>query len=298
MFLVLGNVAIDDAMQAPAWPTPGATVLVGPPARDLGGKGANQALVLRRAGAPVRFVATIGDDDAATWIAQALVAEGLDPGALIRLSGPSDRSLIFVAPGGENAIASTSHCSDALTPVHAEAAIAAAASGDILVMQGGLTLETTRAAFAAARKKAIPVIFNPSAMREGYAGLLAGVDLLVLNAVEATQLAGDGAPSALAARLRASGPSMVVITLGGDGALGLGPGGEVILPAGPAIVCDSTGAGDCYLAVLAAALYGRDLPLPHAMALAARAAAITVSRPGTRAAFPTADELGAIFAGA
>ena len=49
MFFVLGNVAVDETMAAPHLPAPGATVLVGPPERDLGGKGANQAIVLQRA---------------------------------------------------------------------------------------------------------------------------------------------------------------------------------------------------------------------------------------------------------
>lgn len=295
MFFVLGNVAIDESMQAPAWPSPGATVLVGPPGRDLGGKGANQALVLHRTGAPVRFVATIGSDEPAAWIATALRDNGLDPDALIRIPGASDRSLIFVSPDGENAIASTSHCSDALTPAHAEAAISTAAPGDTLLTQGGLTAEATRAAFAAARGKGLRIVFNPSAMRPGFGELLAGVDLLVLNAIEAAQLAGEGPPAMLAHALRARGATTVVITLGRDGALGLGPEGEIALPASPAIVRDSTGAGDTYLGVLAA-LHDRGLPLPRAMQAAAAAAAITVSRPGTHAAFPTRDELAAIFA--
>ena len=77
-------------------PAAGATVLVGPPMRDLGGKGANQAIVLYRATSDVRFVATIGDDDAGQWIVAELSAEGFDTSHLIRIPGASDRSLIFV----------------------------------------------------------------------------------------------------------------------------------------------------------------------------------------------------------
>jgi ribokinase len=58
---------------------------------------------------------------------------------------------------------------------------------------------------------------------------------------------------------------------------------------------DTTGAGDTYLGVLAAALFARNAPMPLAMQQASAAAAITVSRPGTRDAFPTAAELADIL---
>ncbi len=90
IFLVLGNVAVDEFMAAPAWPAPGATVLVGAPWRDLGGKGANQAIVLRRCGVELRFVATIGADPDGDWIAANLAAEGLAADHLIRLPGSSE----------------------------------------------------------------------------------------------------------------------------------------------------------------------------------------------------------------
>src|ERR1700678_4184940 len=106
MFLVLGNATIDELMTVDTWLAPGQTVVVGPPRRDLGGKGANQALVLSRTGAPVRFVDAIGRDAEGDWIAERLHAEGLSDD-LVRVDAATDRSLIFVNPEGENAIAST-----------------------------------------------------------------------------------------------------------------------------------------------------------------------------------------------
>ena len=296
MFLVLGNVAIDETMRAPVLPTRGATVLVGAPVRDLGGKGANQAIVLHRATSDVRFVATIGDDDAAGWITAELAAEGLGTSHLIRIPGASDRSLIFVGPDGDNAIASTSHCSDALTLAHAEAAVNAAQPDDVLLLQGGCTFETNRAAIAAAKARGLRVVFNPSAMRAGFETLLDGLDLVVVNAGEAAALVGEGAPAEQAQRLVARGIGDAVITLGARGSVAAGRGGQHAVPAALATVIDTTGAGDTYLAVLAAALFARNAPTPVAMARASAAAALTVSRRGTRRAFPTREELAAILA--
>ena len=296
MFLVLGNVAIDETMRAPVLPTRGATVLVAAPVRDLGGKGANQAIVLHRATSDIRFVATVGDDEAAEWIAAELAAEGLDASHLIRVPGASDRSLIFVGPDGDNAIASTSHCSDALTLAHAEAAVNAAQPADVLLLPGGCTFETNRAAIAAAKARGLRVVFNPSAMRAGFETLLDGLDLVVVNAGEAAALVGEGAPAEQAQRLVARGIGDAVITLGARGSVAAGRGGQHAVPAALATVIDTTGAGDTYLAVLAAALFARNAPMPVAMARASAAAALTVGRHGTRTAFPTRDELAAIFA--
>jgi ribokinase len=295
MFLVLGNAAIDETMAAPQLPAPGATVLVSPPMRDLGGKGANQAVVLHRTGVDVRLVATIGDDEAARWIAAALAAEGLDTSHLIELPGASDRSLVFVGPGGENAIASTSHCSDGLTPAHAEAAVHAAQPGDTLLLQGGCTLEANRAAIASGRARGLGIVFNPSALRPGFETLLDGVDLLVLNQGEATALAGEGAPSEQAVHLAGRGVGDVVITLGRHGSVSAGRSGSHSVPAVHADVRDTTGAGDTYLGVLATALFSHHAPMHLSMRQASTAAAISVSRPGTRAAFPTAAELAAVL---
>lgn len=295
MFLVLGNIAIDETMATPLLPAPGATVLVGPPQRDLGGKGANQAIVLHRAIRDVRFVATIGDDDAARWIIGTLAEQALDISHLITIEGPSDRSLIFVSPSGENAIASTSHCSDALTPAHAEAAIRAAQPGDVLLLQGGCTLETNRAAIDAAKARSLRIVFNPSAVRPGYADLLGGLDLVVVNAGEAAELVGEGNPADQAQRLVAKGVGDAVVTLGPDGSVSAGRGGRHSVAGVPVVARDATGAGDTYLAVLAAALFARRAAMPVAMQQASAAAAITVSRPGTVAAFPTAAELAAIL---
>jgi ribokinase len=295
MFLVIGNVAVDETMAAPTLPVAGATVLVGPPERDLGGKGANQAIVLHRAVRDVRFVATIGDDDAARWIIGTLAEEALNISHLVTIEGASDRSLIFVAPNGDNAIASTSHCSDALTPEHAQAAVRAAEPGGVLLLQGGCTVDTNRAAIAAAKARGLRVVFNPSAIRPGFESLLAGLDLVVVNAGEATALVGEGHPADQAQRLVAKGVGDAVVTLGAEGSISAGRGGRHTVPATPATARDATGAGDTYLAVLAAALFARNAPMPLAMQQASAAAALTVSRFGTRAAYPTAAELDAIL---
>jgi len=295
MFLVLGNATIDESMATDTWPTAGQTIVVGPPRRDLGGKGANQALMLSRAGAPVRFVAAIGDDAEGEWIAQRLAAEGLEA-ELVRVTAASDRSMIFVSPAGENAIASTVAAAAALSPAFTRERAATLSAGELLVMQGNLSLAATEAALAAARAAGARTVFNPSPIQSGFAALAPLVDLLVVNEGEAERLGGAGEPKAVVEALRRAGAGAVALTLGARGSLFADATGFIHTPALAASVVDTTGAGDAFTGVLVGALYHRRLPSPVALAAATAAAALTVQRPGAASSFPSRAEIEAIFA--
>ena len=295
-FLVLGNITVDETMDTAVWPKPGETIVVGSPVRDLGGKGANQALILKHAGAEVRFVAAIGRDEAADWVVERLAAEGFRVADLVRLAQPTDRSLIFVNPEGENAIASIIGCAKAMSKDRAAAALAGARRGDVLVLQGNLSLATTRLAFEEAHRHGLLTMFNPSPMQAGFRDLLPLVDLLVLNESEARLLGGAQDFDALARALHEAGAGDVVLTMGSRGSTAFGRRGHAVAAALPVGAVDTTGAGDAYAGVLAAALYARGLPMMDAMAAATAAAALTVGRRGAWAAFPSAAEIAAIFA--
>jgi ribokinase len=296
MFLVLGNVTIDEAMAADSWPSAGQTVVVGAPRRDLGGKGANQALMLSRSGAPVRFVAAVGRDREAQWIAERLRELALDA-ELVRVGGASDRSLIFVNPDGENAIASTVDAASALTGEFARAAAGALDPSGLLLMQGNLSFEATKEAFLAARAVGARTAFNPSPLLSGFAALLPLIDLLIVNEGEAGRLGGAGDPEVVAHALRRAGVGAVALTLGARGSLFVDETGEIRTPALPARVVDTTGAGDAFAGVLVGGLYHRRLAPAPALAAATAAAALTVQRPGAASAFPSRQEIDAIFAG-
>ena len=111
--------------------------------------------------------------------------------------------------------------------------------------------------------------------------------MLTPNASEAAELTGCDAPEAAAAKLVADTGAAVLITLGGDGALLLEPGGEPVrLPATRVDVVDTTGAGDTVNGALAAELAaGR--PLADAARFALTAAALSTTAEGARGGMPT-----------
>ncbi len=293
--IVIGNITLDESFSLPALPRPGETLLASGSRRDLGGKGANQAILLARAGVATRLVARIGEDEPAALLRAMLAREGLEGGGLIGTEAPTDRSMILLAEDGENCIVSTATCARAMTARDATAALIEA-NAALLLMQGNLCASVTRAAMQAARERGTATVFNPAPADAEFAALWPLADLVVLNRTEAHALTGTDDAMHAASRIRAAGAARVVVTLGADGAVMVDAQEQHTLPAVPAAVLDTTGAGDTFTAVLAAALFVRRMSAREALLAAARAAAVTVGRHGTLAAFPSAAELAAILA--
>src|SRR5215213_11528023 len=132
--LVVGNAVVDIAYHVPRLPRPGETLLASARRTDVGGKGLNQAVAARRAGAEVRLVAPVGGDEAARRIHELLVREGLDPALLVAVNTPTDEAVIWVADDGENAIVSTAAAAQRLRPADL-AAVDGLGSTDTLLMQ-------------------------------------------------------------------------------------------------------------------------------------------------------------------
>jgi len=287
---VIGNVALDETIRVDDLPVPGTSILGVELSRDLGGKGANQAVVLGRAGLTCRLGAPIGRDARAAEIREVLASEPVEA-SLVEIEGVrSDISIILMTAGGENAIITTNEAASGLPPDAAVAMLADAVPGDLLVLQGNLSFATTRALLEEGRARGMRTAFNPSPVRDFFAGLWPMVDIAFVNQGEAQACGGVG-------RLMALGVGRVALTLGGHGARLISADGDQTVAAAPATVVDTTGAGDCFMAtaLASAALRGVELDL-RAIVHAARAAALTVSRPGTMRAFPTAAEVSAIFA--
>lgn len=293
---VIGNVAIDETVAIADWPQPGASILGAQTARDLGGKGCNQAVIMARCGLPTRLVAAIGDDYRAAMIRDALAAQPLAT-ELIELTGRiSDYSMILTTPDGENRVITTNDCASHLDAATAGAALKTAAPGDLLVMQGNLGHKASIDLLRAARDRGMVSALNPSPLRPWFGDLWPLVDIAFVNQGEAQALTGaDGAEAAQA--LMARGPRCVVVTLGAGGAMLARCDRADHVPGQPGHVVDTTGAGDCFMAVAlaSAALRGQAMPDLRALRDASRAAAITISRPGTCSAFPGGQELQAIL---
>jgi ribokinase len=282
--VVIGNAGLDLRLAVPRLPLLGETLIGSAGPRAPGGKGLNQAVVAARCGASVRFCAPLGNDSTeADEVERHLVSEGFAELILPRLPHATDFSLLMVLPQGENSIVSTSACSLALTSAEAEPALQGLGERDVVLLQGNLSLDTTAFILAAARRRKAMTILNPAPFWPGAERLVAQCSLVIANRVEAESLAG----SIHAARA-------AIITLGADGCLLIERENRRAFPAEIVSAIDTTGCGDTFCGVLAAAL-AREFTIEAAIGAGQKAAALTATRPGAFQALPSRAELGAIL---
>src|SRR5579859_3010466 len=105
VILVFGSINIDLVVPVPLLPVAGETVLGGDYRLLPGGKGANQALAARRAGAAVSLAGSVGDDGFAELALAALRRDGVDLSLLRSSIRPTGLAAIMVGGNGENLIA-------------------------------------------------------------------------------------------------------------------------------------------------------------------------------------------------
>ncbi|PWR02079.1 ribokinase [Meridianimarinicoccus roseus] len=295
---VVGNAALDESYAVDDLPLEGESVLARSIGLGLGGKGANQAIVLARCGMPVRFTTAIGRDARAESVRAALAVENLQADVVILPDAATDLSIILADGHGGNVVITTSECARGLTSEHLRGTLAGARPGDLLLLQGNLTAEATADMMRDATARGLQVVLNPSPVDPAFAPLLGRADTLFLNRPEARVLLGEEMPPDDAIKaLHDLGARTVVLTLGSAGALlGHSRSAPVMVPAFPAAVVDPTGAGDTFQGVALASAMRRGGPLaPDDLRCAARAAAITVTRRGTSASFPTTAELAGLL---
>lgn len=298
--VVVGSANVDLVVDVPRHPRGGETILGGDLRRTAGGKGANQAVAAARAGGAVTsFVGALGRDDAADLLLGSLESAGVRTDVVRRVEAPTGTALITVSPDGENAIV-VAPGANARVAVGGEQAERVRAA-DVVLAQLEVPLEVVTAA-ARARRAGAVLVLNAAPSRDLPAELWRELDVLVVNEHEAADLASAAGssgrpetPEALADALLGRVPA-VVVTLGPEGSLVARRGAAAVRVPGMRVdAVDTTGAGDTYCGVLAAAL-ARGADLVDAARLATAAAALAVTRPGAQDAVPSAADVAALAA--
>ncbi len=291
---VVGNIGVDETYVINEIPEKGASVHGQKINQDLGGKGANQAVILSRCAVNTILIAATGNDNQGQWCRQKIAQESLMlyPGESLYCR--TDTSLILNTADGDNSIITTTTAADSLSMADIQQALSTARPGDVVLQQGNFSLEKTAALFRYAREHQLLTVFNPSPVKPAFSELWPLIDLLVVNRGEAEYFTSTSDTPAKAAHyFQAAGVASVVITLGAEGVY-LASSQQQIQVATPRChVVDTTGAGDTFLAVMLASMLQRNANEPEKIDLqrAGQAAAITIGRSGTFSAFPSAAEL-------
>lgn len=254
-----------------------------------GGKGANQAIAAAKAGAEVRMLGAVGEDDFGVRLRDTLRGCGVDTVGLRTVPGHSGTAHIVVDAEGGNSIVVVAGANAAMTGL-APGDEKLIAGADRLLLQLEIPLEGVAAAAATARRHAVQVVLTPSPATELPEPILSNVDLLLPNEHEAAVLTGQQEPQRALRELLAHVPE-VVITMGDKGSLYGNRAGEVVrTPVYPVRAVDTTAAGDTFAGVLSAAL-GDRIDIPDALRMASAASALSVQRWGASTSMPTRAEI-------
>jgi len=273
---VVGSVNLDLVATLDRLPGPGETRTATGFSRVPGGKGANQALAARRAGAQVRLVAAVGSDPEGTSALDLLRAGDVDLAGVRRLEVPTGLALVEVDEQGETTIV-------VVPGANAELAVTPA---DLAGADAVLTvLEVPDAAVrAAAEHTPGRFVLNAAPARPVPADVLRRADLVVVNRAEHAAIPGIDAAR------------VVAVTSGAAGAVLLRDGREVARAAPPPVTAvDGTGAGDAFVAAVVVALLD-GLPDTELLARGCAAGALAATRPGAQPALPTAAEIDEVLA--
>ena len=119
---------------------------------------------LARAGANVKFVGTVGDDDLGARARKRLELEGINVEGLSNVNRATGVALIAVDQHGQNQISVAPGANSALSASHVEQSSALIESANVLVTQLESPLEAVRA-LEVAKSSGLMTVLNPAPVR-------------------------------------------------------------------------------------------------------------------------------------
>lgn len=295
MITVFGSINMDLVATATTMPRPGQTVAGLQSSAAPGGKGANQALAARRAGADVRMAGAVGRDHFAAEALTLLKEASIDLSLVRIVDRPTGTAHVVVDGSGENAIVVVPGANGEVEAQDARGVLETMRPGEFLVLQMEVSASAVEAALVAAKAKGIISILNVAPMSADAARLSAAADIVVANETEfemlvgRSPLSGEERMSALQSLHSRSGQTLVV-TLGAKGVIAIHEG-EIYSAEGLAIApVDTVGAGDTFCGYLAAALDAA-VDFGSALQRAAIAGSLACTMAGAQSSIPFETEV-------
>lgn len=293
---VLGSFVVDLTSRAPHLPVQGETIIGSMFKMGPGGKGANQAVAAQRAGGDVKLITKVGRDVFGEIACEnfrkenlfsdlIFIDEQLETGTALIMVDDESANSILVVPGACNNI----------TAAEIELARPVIESASILLTQLEINLDATRKAIEIAHAKGVTVVLNTAPVQPVDDELLAMVDIVTPNEIEAQIMTGIEIKSLDDCRAAADyyfskGIKKVIITWGKQGVYAHDGMQERHFPVIKVQAVDTTGAGDAFSGGFVVALAeGRDFFA--AAEFGNVVAGLAVTRFGTAPAMPYRDEI-------
>lgn len=294
--IVIGSSNVDMVVRTSHLPAPGETILGGEFFMNQGGKGANQAVAIKRLGGNLIFMAKLGNDVLGRQSVGYFKKEGIDTRYIaLDEDSASGVALISVDDHAENSIVVASGANMLLNEQDVDKMLEEMCEGDILLMQLEIPLQTVEYAARKAFGKGVKVVLNPAPARSLPKELFRHLYMVTPNRIEAEMLTGikianDADVEKVAEEICAMGVKNVIITLGSKGCLIREEGVSYRIDAFKVEPVDTTAAGDTFNGALCVGL-SEGMDLKQAAVMASKASSIAVTRMGAQSSIPYREEL-------
>lgn len=285
---VVGSINVDMTVTAERIPLKGET-LRGDSIRYIpGGKGANQAVAMAKLGAEVEMFGCVGDDENGQKMLNNLNQAGVktehvkivehEPTGIAMITvGDNDNTIVVVQ--GANAKVDRAYVDEVKENL---------ASCDMVVLQHEIPLDTVHYVVEFCDEKHIPVVLNPAPAAAVPMEIIDKVTCLTPNEHEAVLIFGEELSTE---ELLRKYPEKLIITQGSRGVSTCLKSGEILtVPARPAKVVDTTGAGDTLNGAFSVQRAG-GADMKTALIYANTAASLSTEKFGAQSGMPTAEEV-------
>nr|WP_320059594.1 ribokinase [uncultured Bacteroides sp.] len=294
--IVIGSSNTDMVVKTSRLPIPGETILGGEFFMNQGGKGANQAVAVKRLGGNLVFLSKLGDDIFGKQALRAFEEENINTHHIVRdKSIASGVALISIDENAENSIVVASGANMLLNEQDIDKITGEMCEGDILLMQLEIPTQTVEYAARKAYEKGVKVVLNPAPAQVLPESLLQYLYMITPNRIEAEMLTGvriinDSDVEQAANELSLKGIENVIITLGSNGCFVKEGAVAYNMDSFKVKAIDTTAAGDTFNGALCVAL-AEGLDLKQAVMMASKASSIAVTRMGAQQSIPYRKEL-------
>lgn len=257
--VVVGSLNIDYIASVPALPRAGETISATALVQKFGGKGANQAVAAARQGARVTMIGCVGDDDHGRAYRNRLRREGIEIRAIASTSRAlTGTALIAVDASAENLIIVAAGANGELTAANVRRHGDIIARADALLLQQEIPLAAEIEAIRIANKARVPVMLNPSPLRNDFPWGKCRIDTLIVNVGEGAAIfrldLGSFEKDLVKwqRQLAAKQITRLLITRGAKSTLCIDESGWFETPALRVKPVDTVGAGDAFAGAFAA----------------------------------------------
>jgi ribokinase len=298
--LVFGSLNLDLVAYADLLPTLGQTVTGEKLMRFPGGKGLNQAIAAKRAGAQVLMVGAIGSDSEGDFLSQVLKSEGINSDFINQVTTQTGVAVIEVAKDAQNRILIIPGA-NALVRFKAEYLINAGTPKVCLAQLETPIAEVEKFIVSAKAAGAITIL-NPAPIQSLSPAIAASCDYLVVNETESSYLVGTPSERlskeeaiAIGKQLLGKGFNQIIITLAENGSIFIDHNRQIYTPAFKVSALDTTAAGDAFCGAFATAL-SKNNSIDYALKFATAAGALAATKAGAVPSLPNSQEILSLIA--